>query len=213
VVTALRVAVVGGGIGGLCLAQGLRRSGVDVMAYEQDSGLDKRRQGYRIHLDGRAGRALHACLPRELFGLPEAQLHRLAAEAISGWHPDLRALVDRAEIAETFLVRINTSEPTPPWPAARVTVIGDAIHAMSPAGGSGANTALTDAALLRAALVRAARGEQPLLEAVGDYETRMREYGYAAVAAAGQATTGLWARRHPMMARIARLLGKVSHTA
>jgi 2-polyprenyl-6-methoxyphenol hydroxylase-like FAD-dependent oxidoreductase len=410
---ALRVAVVGGGVGGLCLAQGLRRDGVEATVYERDAALGTRHQGYRIHLDGRAGRALHACLPPELyelfratlgrpgtavsvvderlkvlhrtagagrdprdedpgalsapanrqtlrevlatgldeslvygrrctgyeeladgvrlrfadgstaeadvlvgadgvgssvrrqylpdarvvdtgarclygktpltgetlallppalldgftaviggravgmasallrfaeppeqaaarllprarlsptadylmwavtapgerFGLPDerlmaldgAALHGLARDAVAGWHPSLRALVDRAESAETFAVRISTSQPVGPWPASRVTVIGDAIHAMSPTGGSGANTALTDAALLRNELAAAARGEKPLLPAIGAYEERMREYGYAAVAAAGRTMTGMWAQRHPVLARVARLLGR-----
>jgi 2-polyprenyl-6-methoxyphenol hydroxylase-like FAD-dependent oxidoreductase len=410
---ALRIAVIGGGIGGLCLAQGLRRDGVAVTVYERDEAIDSRRQGYRIHLDGRAGRALHECLPpalyelftatlgrpgsavsvvderlkvlhrtegtardprrvepaaisapanrqtlrevlatglddalvfgrqctgfaqspegvrldfadgthaeadalvgtdgvgsavrrqllphatvvdtgarclygktlldaeslalvppmvfdgftavvgggtvgmacalvrfpepveqaaarispqarlapaadylmwvvsapgpyfgmpdAELLALPPAGLHRLATKAIAGWHRDLRALVDRAEVEETFVVRISTAEPTPAWPSGRVTVLGDAIHAMSPTGGSGANTALTDATVLRAALVAAARGEIPITEAIRGYEHRMREYGYAAVAAAGQNMGNLWAQRHPVLARVFQLLGK-----
>ena len=32
----LHVVIVGGGIGGLCLAQGLRRAGVSVAVYERD---------------------------------------------------------------------------------------------------------------------------------------------------------------------------------
>lgn len=71
---AVRVAVVGGGLSGLCLAQGLVRDGVEVAVYERDPAPDTRRQGYRIHLDGRAGRALHACLPPELFALLRATL-------------------------------------------------------------------------------------------------------------------------------------------
>jgi 2-polyprenyl-6-methoxyphenol hydroxylase-like FAD-dependent oxidoreductase len=58
-----RVAVVGAGLGGLCLAQGLRREGVDVTVYERDASLEGRRQGYRLHLDARAGVALARCLP------------------------------------------------------------------------------------------------------------------------------------------------------
>jgi 2-polyprenyl-6-methoxyphenol hydroxylase-like FAD-dependent oxidoreductase len=57
----------------------------------------------------------------------------------------------------------------------------DAIHSMPPTAGSGANTALRDAAVLTANLARAAAGQLPLLDAIADYETRMREYGYAAV--------------------------------
>ena len=410
---ALRVAVIGGGISGLCLAQGLRRDGIETTVYERDPALDTRRQGYRIHLDGRAGRALQECLPPELYDLfratlgkpgtavsvvdqkltvrhrtagaardphddgpgtlsapanrqtlrevlvtglgtaleygrqctgfdeladgvrlrfadgsteeadvlvaadgvgslvrrqylpdahlvdtgarclygktlltaetlalvpptlfdgftavigggpvgmasalvrfpeppeqaaarlcPQARLspvddylmwavsapgerfgladerlmglggpalHGLARRAIDGWHPNLRALVDKTEIDETFVVRINASQPIEPWPASRVTVIGDAIHAMSPAGGSGANTALTDAALLRGALAAATRGEKPLLSAIGAYEERMRDYGYAAVAAADRNMTNVWAQRHPVLAWATRLLGR-----
>ncbi|MBV9445037.1 MAG: NAD(P)-binding protein [Streptosporangiaceae bacterium] len=62
----VRVAVAGAGLGGLCLAQGLRRAGAEVTVYERDDGLAGRRQGYRLHLDARAGLALQRCLPPEL---------------------------------------------------------------------------------------------------------------------------------------------------
>src|SRR5437764_7823427 len=65
----LRVAVAGAGLGGLCLAQGLVRAGVDTHVYERDTALDVRRQGYRLHLDARAGLALEKCLPPKLFRL------------------------------------------------------------------------------------------------------------------------------------------------
>ena len=44
----LRVAVAGGGLGGLCLAQGLGKAGIDVTVYERDAQLAARRQGYRF---------------------------------------------------------------------------------------------------------------------------------------------------------------------
>src|SRR6185369_16653157 len=62
-VSGLRVAVAGGGLGGLCLAQGLLKAGVDVTVYERDAQLAGRRQGYRLHVDARAGLALEQCLP------------------------------------------------------------------------------------------------------------------------------------------------------
>jgi 2-polyprenyl-6-methoxyphenol hydroxylase-like FAD-dependent oxidoreductase len=90
-------------------------------------------------------------------------------------------------------LRIRVSPPVPAWPPSRVTVLGDAIHAMSPARGSGANTALQDAALLCRLLAGAAPGGD-LITAVGDYERQMRRYGYAAVAASSQAEAAAGAR-------------------
>ena len=380
----LRVAVAGGGLGGLCLAQGLLRIGADVTVYERDESLAGRQQGYRLHVDARAGLALEQCLPPESldaflatcgqpstertvvserlrvlhseraaddradpfapatlstavnrqtlrevlargldgrlvfgrevtgyelagqgvrvnfadgdqadadllvgadgvgsavrqqllpaavtddtgtrcvygrtplaeltlppfmtrgftavaggrlgmavgvvrfrqppqslglspasdylmwalagkqdqFGLAEAAfraldpagLHELAMRLTRSWHTDLRALVERADTEATFGVRIRASRPVPGWTPGPVTVLGDAIHAMSPARGSGANTALRDAAVLtrslRAALHDAGSGDNGLASAVGDYEAQMRDYGYAAVAASRQA--------------------------
>lgn len=64
---ALSVAVIGGGIGGLALAQGLRRADVDVAVYERDGTPTDRMQGYRVHINRAGSRALHACLPPHLF--------------------------------------------------------------------------------------------------------------------------------------------------
>lgn len=65
----LRVIIIGAGLSGLCLAQGLRRARLDVAVYERDAALAARRQGYRLHIDGRGARGLHACLPPELYEL------------------------------------------------------------------------------------------------------------------------------------------------
>lgn len=343
--------MIGAGLGGLCLAQGLRRAGVEVEVYERDAAVATRRQGYRLHLDARAGLALQKCLPPLLFQrllascsvpsrqftvlsrrlrvlkvmrndgdldspetlstsanrltlrevlltgledrvsfgreltryeehgdtvtayfadgssadadvlvgadgvnsavrrqrLPHAQVvdtgvrcvygrtplaavdvpeqmrdgftavvgwrvgmaagpvrlrnrpeeldprltptadylmwavtakdphlvdHESARGKIRRWHPALRALVDAATVEDTFPVAIRTSVRVPAWEPSRVTLLGDAIHAMSPARGSGANTALQDAALLASSL-----------HSIGAYEERMREYGFAAVEA------------------------------
>jgi 2-polyprenyl-6-methoxyphenol hydroxylase-like FAD-dependent oxidoreductase len=382
----MKVAVVGAGIGGLCLAQGLRRNGIEVTVYERDDALSSRGQGYRLHLD--AGRALHQCLPPDLYrlciatsGRPSTQmtvvsgnlrvlrtmelpvpadpsdpdtlstsvnrqtlrevlaarldgdlefgractgfeqhpdavrlafadgssaqadvlvaadgvdspirsrylpharladtglvavvgrttlteqtrplipeytwqgftavagprlgmatgvldfreppaaaaariapdvglsaapgylmwaltgrarrfagrlegsdpvrLHAVAVDSIRRWHPDLRRLLALAEVQETIRLAIRTSVPIDPWPATRVTLLGDAIHAMSPARGSGANTALRDAALLAEELAAAARGDKPVLRAIADYEQEMVGYGFAAVRASAQAS-------------------------
>ena len=144
-----------------------------------------------------AGDSKHFGAPDEqLTAMAPAELHALAGRLIRTWHPDLRALLAAAAIDETFGVRIRTSRPVPPWPPSRVTVLGDAIHAMSPARGSGANTALQDAALLCRALTGPGRD---LLATIGDYERQMRDYGYAAIAASRQAEAETGMRRSRLM--------------
>ena len=380
----LRVIIIGAGLGGLCLAQGLRRAGLDVTVCERDPALGARRQGYRLHIDGRGARGLHACLPPELYelflatcGTPSRQLtvitRRLrtvrtvrfpdpagsgpaavstsvdrltlreilltglagsvqfgqeltgldtdergqvrarfadgtsaegdvligadgtgsrvrreylpgaaaadtgercifgktlitaqtepllagalhdgftaviasrklgmalgavrfstppaqAAQAVPGarlsaeqdfvmwslagrtakfpagddlagragpellavaagmtrsWHPQLRGLVTAAEPDETCYVKVAVAPRPPPWEPTEITLVGDAIHAVSPARGSGANLALADAGILCRELTRAAAGELPLRAAIGAYEAEMTAYAFAASA-------------------------------
>jgi 2-polyprenyl-6-methoxyphenol hydroxylase-like FAD-dependent oxidoreductase len=116
-----------------------------------------------------------------LAGGSSKDLHDVALEMIRTWHPDLRGLLAAAAVDETFYVQVRAARPVPLWEPTNVTLLGDAIHAMSPARGSGANIALLDAGNLCRNLTRAARGELPLLEAVHAYEAEMVEYGFAAV--------------------------------
>lgn len=66
---ALKVLVVGAGIGGLGLAQGLRRAGVDVRVYERQSAAGALGQPSRIRIDEHGVRALSRCLPPDLMEL------------------------------------------------------------------------------------------------------------------------------------------------
>jgi salicylate hydroxylase len=66
--TSPHVLVAGGGLSGLCLAQGLVSAGVSCAVYERDSDL-RRRTGYRITLNGDGGNALEQCLPADLYEL------------------------------------------------------------------------------------------------------------------------------------------------
>jgi 2-polyprenyl-6-methoxyphenol hydroxylase-like FAD-dependent oxidoreductase len=65
------VAIVGSGISALCLAQGLKRKGIDFHLYERDASRETRNQGYRITVDEDGLKALEACLPEHLFHLVE----------------------------------------------------------------------------------------------------------------------------------------------
>jgi salicylate hydroxylase len=127
--------------------------------------------------------ARRAKFPSDLDQLNEAELLTLASDRIARWHPAVRGLVAASDPATVLLTPIRTSTEPDPWPATTVTLLGDAIHSMPPTGGIGANTALRDAQLLTANLARAAIGDMPPLEAIADYETEMRQYGFAAVRA------------------------------
>ena len=59
----MRVAIVGAGIGGLALAHGLVKAGLDVTVYERDPSPRHRNQGYRIHISPVGEEALAALLP------------------------------------------------------------------------------------------------------------------------------------------------------
>jgi 2-polyprenyl-6-methoxyphenol hydroxylase-like FAD-dependent oxidoreductase len=371
---AFHVAIIGGGMGGLCLANGLKKAGISVAVYERDQSPDSRPQGYRIHIDPQGSRALHECLPQHLwdlfrstggdfsqgFSVVTQQLHELlnlrriggtgdtiarhrsisritlrrillaglehdvhfnkrflryeetsdgaicahfedgssaradllvAADGVNslvrkqylphaeptdtgvvgiggtipltdgvmalaphlvvpptacsmfmamwkrsgeaaqtlrrlgiegplpgdedylilalggrpdffgldnqatgsrlkdalrrtvaGWHPSLRKLVEMIDEEQLFLNPVRTAPRPVPWESTQITLLGDAIHSMTPYRGVGGNIALKDAALLSSQLLRAHRGEKPLLHAIAEYEASMREYAFSAVA-------------------------------
>jgi 2-polyprenyl-6-methoxyphenol hydroxylase-like FAD-dependent oxidoreductase len=113
--------------------------------------------------------------------LKARELHHLVTELTRTWHPDLRQLIALADPLSFFPINIRTSVPVPQWPTTNVTLIGDAIHTMTPGRGVGANTALRDARLLGQKLAAARDGQVPLLAAIRDYETQMIGYGFDAV--------------------------------
>jgi 2-polyprenyl-6-methoxyphenol hydroxylase-like FAD-dependent oxidoreductase len=65
--TCWRVLVIGGGIGGLALAQALHAGGVDVQVYERDPEPSGWLQRYRININPQGARALRRCLPEPLW--------------------------------------------------------------------------------------------------------------------------------------------------
>ena len=75
-------------------------------------------------------------------------------QAIDGWHPAVVQIVAQQDLDTIFRIPFAYVEPLAPWAPSRVTLIGDAAHAMLPTLGMGANTALNDARLLLDALAR-----------------------------------------------------------
>ncbi|WP_168590351.1 NAD(P)/FAD-dependent oxidoreductase [Saccharopolyspora sp. ASAGF58] len=121
-----------------------------------------------------------AC-PANIHALNGTELKKFIERLISGWHPQLRRLVAESDPDSALLVPYQTSVPVKPWESTNITLLGDAVHSMSPVGGLGGNTALRDADLLCRNLVRVHGSGTPAVEAIRDYETTMLEYGFAAV--------------------------------
>ncbi|HEY0816996.1 MAG TPA: FAD-dependent monooxygenase [Pseudonocardia sp.] len=117
----------------------------------------------------------------ELFALSPTDLWSVAVEQTANWHPAVRGLVAAADADAAFPITLRTCTRIEPWPTGRVTVLGDAIHPMTPAAGAGANTALRDAARLTDALVSVREGAA-LGDALADYEAAMITYGLGVVA-------------------------------
>jgi 2-polyprenyl-6-methoxyphenol hydroxylase-like FAD-dependent oxidoreductase len=115
-------------------------------------------------------------------GLDPAALKALVGHRIADWHPGLRELVSGADPGTVNAFPVLSAPPSvDPWPTGPVTLLGDAVHSMTPMAGIGANTALRDAELLTRVLTEAASGRRQLPDATAEYEERMRGYGFAAV--------------------------------
>ncbi|CAG9990373.1 unnamed protein product [Clonostachys byssicola] len=100
---------------------------------------------------------------------------------ISQWAPELNELVNGTDPSTIKCLPIRTMPSLAPWEPGNVTLIGDAIHNMTPMAGIGANTALRDAEVLTRYLIDVAAGRLRLTEAVGIYESTMRIYANEAL--------------------------------
>jgi len=73
-----------------------------------------------------------------------------ALAAFAGWHPQVRAIIGAVD--ETFIWALFDRLPLERWSAGRVTLLGDACHAMLPFMAQGAVQAIEDGATLAACL-------------------------------------------------------------
>ncbi|MGR6920148.1 FAD-dependent monooxygenase [[Actinomadura] parvosata] len=79
-----------------------------------------------------------------------------ALAAFEGWHPQVRSIMEAVD--ETYLWALFDRAPLRRWSAGRVTLLGDACHAMLPFMAQGAAMAIEDAATLASCLAAAGPG-------------------------------------------------------
>lgn len=98
----------------------------------------------------------------------------LALALTEEWHPSVRSLIELQDRSLTAGMRIYSSSlKIPTWKTSGVvTIMGDAAHTMSPAGGVGAVGALNDAYEVVEMIVNEGVSES----AVGKFEQRMRSF-------------------------------------
>lgn len=114
--------------------------------------------------------------PNDDFSIVGKAAAEISRERTANWHPKLRAVLEQQNDDEAAFLKMSTAHPdgVPEWQnEPRVTIMGDAVHCMTPAGGVGANTALRDAAFIGKLLKEKGGWYEGLTD---EYEREMRGY-------------------------------------
>ena len=167
---------------GLVPAERLAHLGLEVAAYNwMGPG------GHFVHYFVAGGRLMNfvAIKERETWTRESWTDRGEVAEALAafeGWHPTVRAIIGAAD--ETFLWALFDRLPLARWSVGRVTLLGDACHAMLPFMAQGAAQAIEDGATLAACLIQT--GADGIPAALARYEalrlpraTRLQEMSRA----------------------------------
>lgn len=108
-----------------------------------------------------------------VMGQPAADISH---ELTKNWSSALRPIIETQVVPESAFIKMSTSDPAgvTEWTnEPRVTLLGDAVHAMTPAGGIGANTAMRDAGVLGRLLTERGGWDEQVTK---NYEAEMRAY-------------------------------------
>ena len=139
-------------------ATGGDRAGVDGPWPALRALLRERAPPRQLRRDRRAGRLDP--------GVVDARGDLAAAlAAFEGWHPQVRTIL--GSVDETFIWGLFDRRPLERWSVGRVTLLGDACHAMLPFMAQGAAQAIEDGATLTACLAGA---EKDIPAALRRYE-------------------------------------------
>ncbi|MFF4427279.1 FAD-dependent oxidoreductase [Streptomyces sp. NPDC001549] len=112
-------------------------------------------------------------------GVVQAALLRRFQE--QGWAEHTLEVIARADPHSVAAYRFNAASTRAselaPWPAGRITALGDAVHATPPTAGMGAGAAIRDAAALLRHLADVDNGDTTTAVAVEQFEAGMRRRG------------------------------------
>jgi salicylate hydroxylase len=118
---------------------------------------------------------------RKEFQHIRGDLQEIVAKKIQHWHPQFKKLILAADSKTVNAINLKTMARVKPWRSTNVTLLGDAIHNMTPLYGMGANMALHDAAVLTNRLTEAHAKGKDLIAAIREYEQIMLKRGFEAV--------------------------------
>ncbi|KAF4320889.1 hypothetical protein JM18_004308 [Phytophthora kernoviae] len=110
---------------------------------------------------------------QDLYSMTPTQVANLSNDMTRNWCPQIRAIFEHQSPEWSSFLRISTMSPDiRHWQPSTITLLGDAVHTMAPAG-IGCNTALYDAQMLVQYFCEMGVG----VEAIAQYEHNMRQYG------------------------------------
>ena len=148
----------------------------------------------------------------ELLGMGAEKLKMLMLDRYGGWCGPTRDLIAATETWSRTPIQDVPKLPT--WHRGRVVLMGDAAHAMSPAGGQGASLALEDAMVLggllgddalpvedamkRFEVLRKSRAEAMVAQGFANDRRSLQELG----------AVGMWMRDNLMMPVIAPIMAR-----
>jgi len=110
-----------------------------------------------------------------------SELQQICLDLMNDWPESTRAVLRAADPQAFFAVQMYTGVPCDLPSSRSVTLLGDAIHAMTPTLGRGANVAMRDGALLGRYLGQASARQHDLQAAILCYESEMTDYGFTVV--------------------------------
>ncbi|WP_284118677.1 FAD-dependent oxidoreductase [Acinetobacter seifertii] len=122
----------------------------------------------------------------------QAVLHKVMFDVTEDWHLTIQQIIRQTDLSAVAMLPIRNGRPEIAWKTGSVTLLGDAIHAMSPAGGVGANTALKDASLLGSMFAKIDSENGEITNALNDYEKQMRAWAIEAIASSNRGAERLF---------------------